>query len=81
MKTGTCKFGSTCKFHHPKDIQLPSAGHDNGSSQHESAKKEGTTGDSNVFKSCVSFTPALYYNTKELPIRPVMQFFIIMESC
>ncbi|XP_024021124.1 zinc finger CCCH domain-containing protein 37 isoform X1 [Morus notabilis] len=70
LKTGTCKFGSTCKFHHPKDIQLPSAGHDNGSSQHESAKKEGTAGDSNVLKSCVSFIPAIYYNTKELPIRP-----------
>ncbi|PON51238.1 Zinc finger, CCCH-type [Parasponia andersonii] len=70
LKTGTCKFGSTCKFNHPKDIDVPSAGQENGSSQYEAVKMEGTTGDAKHVKSSESFTPALYYNTKELPIRP-----------
>ena len=24
MKTGLCKFGTNCKYHHPKDITIPS---------------------------------------------------------
>ena len=66
-----CKFGSTCKFNHPKDIHLPSAGQENGSGQYEAAKTEGTAGDAKAVKSSDPFTPALYYNSKELPIRPV----------
>ncbi|XP_030488317.1 zinc finger CCCH domain-containing protein 37 isoform X1 [Cannabis sativa] len=70
LKTGTCKFGSTCRFNHPKDILLPSTGQENGSSQYEAAKMEGAPGDSKSVKSSDPFTPALYYNTKELPVRP-----------
>ncbi|GMN55605.1 hypothetical protein TIFTF001_024725 [Ficus carica] len=83
LKTGTCKFGSTCKFHHPKDIQLP-LGQDNGSNQHAAAQKDGTTGDLKALKAGVSFTPALFYNSKELPIRlgePDCPFYLKTGSC
>lgn len=66
MKTGKCKFGLTCKFNHPKDIQLPSSSQDNGSS-------EGLTSDPDATNNPhVTFTPALYHNSKGLPVRPVM---------
>ncbi|KAL5540218.1 hypothetical protein UlMin_024018 [Ulmus minor] len=64
LKTGKCKFGATCKFNHPKDIQLPLAGQENGSSEYQAVK---TTADANPY---VSYTPAMLYNSKELPIRP-----------
>ncbi|KAK9266560.1 hypothetical protein L1049_021493 [Liquidambar formosana] len=46
MKTGVCKFGGTCKFHHPKDIQIPLTGQENGSGEQTATavKVEGMTG-------------------------------------
>ncbi|XP_077252289.1 zinc finger CCCH domain-containing protein 8-like isoform X2 [Tasmannia lanceolata] len=73
MKSGKCKFGANCKFHHPKDIQIPSAGEDpSAGGQNESAVKDGqmATGDANQVKTFVPFTPALLHNSKGLPIRP-----------
>ncbi|KAF8390824.1 hypothetical protein HHK36_023123 [Tetracentron sinense] len=79
MKTGKCKFGVSCKFHHPKDIQIPSAEQenvnreqtDNGEQTESVVKDDGTTtGDVNLVKPFVSFTPALLHNSKGLPIRP-----------
>ncbi|ONI11759.1 hypothetical protein PRUPE_4G124000 [Prunus persica] len=68
MKTGQCKFGATCKFHHPKDIQIPSA------EQENKIGETGTTiqpeGTGFAVKLPVSFSPALLYNSKELPVRP-----------
>ncbi|XP_010543113.1 PREDICTED: zinc finger CCCH domain-containing protein 37-like [Tarenaya hassleriana] len=64
MKTGKCKFGPTCKFHHPKDIQISSFDQENGSS-------EGLTSDTNAAnKPPITFNPALYHNSKGLPVRP-----------
>lgn len=74
MKTGKCKFGATCKFHHPKDIQISSVGQDAGSGeQNESANGggEAVIGDLQPAKAFVPFTPALLHNSKGLPIRPV----------
>ncbi|XP_042514109.1 zinc finger CCCH domain-containing protein 37 isoform X2 [Macadamia integrifolia] len=73
-KTGKCKFGATCKFHHPKDIKIPSAGLENGYGQTETelvVNDGGTTpGDAKPVKPFVPFTPALLHNSKGLPIRP-----------
>lgn len=66
MKTGKCKFGVTCKFHHPKDIQLPSTSQDNGSSEALTSDPDATN------NPHVTLTPALYHNSKGLPVRPVM---------
>lgn len=76
MKTGICKFGATCKFHHPKDIQIPLAGqgYDNAVQINSVVDNGETTGDVNVIKTPVSVTPALLHNSKGLPIRPVMLF-------
>lgn len=66
MKTGKCKFGLTCKFNHPKDIQLPSSSQDNGST-------EAVTSDPDAINNPhVTFAPAAYHNSKGLPVRPVM---------
>lgn len=73
IKTGKCKFGATCKFHHPKDIQIPSTGQENGNGVQsaDTANSEGTTVvDVNAMKPTVSITPALLHNSKGLPIRP-----------
>ncbi|XVF57063.1 hypothetical protein PTKIN_Ptkin06aG0173400 [Pterospermum kingtungense] len=59
MKTGQCKFGATCKFNHPKDIQIPSSAQDNAIC--EQIETGGASEDPK---------PALYLNTKGLPVRP-----------
>lgn len=73
MKTGACKFGPTCKFHHPKDIQIPSATQENVSSKLNEYlfKTSDTAGDTNAYSPLVSFAPAMLHNTKGLPLRPV----------
>lgn len=71
-KTGTCKFGATCKFHHPKDIVIPSAGQDNGGGYAGAAKN--AAGDVATAKPV--FSPALLHNSKGLPVRPVIYTFI-----
>ncbi|CAK9173917.1 unnamed protein product, partial [Ilex paraguariensis] len=68
VKTGTCKFGATCKFHHPKDILIPSAGQENGSGEQIQAINDEMAGDLELVKPL--FTPALLHNSKGLPIRP-----------
>ncbi|XP_021597348.1 zinc finger CCCH domain-containing protein 37-like isoform X1 [Manihot esculenta] len=70
MKTGICKFGATCKFHHPKDIQILS-GQENGNSvQTESAVQiDEITGHVNAAQASISFNPALFHNSKGLPMR------------
>ncbi|KAJ9168523.1 hypothetical protein P3X46_020034 [Hevea brasiliensis] len=72
MKTGKCKFGVTCKFHHPKDIQIL-LGQENGNAvQTESAvKMDEVTGAGHVsVVNSISFDPASFHNSKGLPIRP-----------
>ncbi|KAK2971271.1 hypothetical protein RJ640_005100 [Escallonia rubra] len=66
-KTGKCKFGATCKFHHPKDIFIPSVGQENGGGGQAQAVKNEPIGDMNPVKPL--FTPALLHNSKGLPIR------------
>ncbi|CAB4289679.1 unnamed protein product [Prunus armeniaca] len=64
LKMGQCKFGATCKFHHPKDIQIPSA------QQENKIGEIGTT----IQLEGTGFAvkpPALSFNSKELPVRPV----------
>ncbi|KAL6206197.1 hypothetical protein ACLB2K_023446 [Fragaria x ananassa] len=68
LKTGQCKYGATCKFNHPKDIQIPSTTQENKSAETETALK--TESSEVAVKPLVSFTPALLYNSKELPVRP-----------
>ncbi|KAF8412618.1 hypothetical protein HHK36_000587 [Tetracentron sinense] len=73
MKTGKCKFGVSCKFHHPKDIQIPSTEQENGIGEQTESVVKGdgmTTEDAKPVNPFVSFTPALLHNSKGLPIRP-----------
>nr|QEX51173.1 zinc finger CCCH domain-containing protein 37-like isoform X1 [Cymbidium ensifolium]QEX51180.1 zinc finger CCCH domain-containing protein 37-like isoform X3 [Cymbidium ensifolium] len=72
-KTGKCKFGANCKYHHPKDIQIQPVGKDTGYPE----KNESTTnnadaagGDTKQAKTFIPFSPALMHNSKGLPIRP-----------
>ncbi|XP_044468710.1 zinc finger CCCH domain-containing protein 37-like isoform X2 [Mangifera indica] len=69
LKTGTCKFGATCKFHHPKDIQMPSTGQENGNIKQNESVANGTSGDLYVPGPLVSYVPAMLHNSKGLPIR------------
>nr|CAD1824035.1 unnamed protein product [Ananas comosus var. bracteatus] len=71
-KTGKCKFGANCKFHHPKDIQIPLSGEDVGATvKAEAAEIDGLAGgDSMLTTAHVTITPALFHNSKGLPIRP-----------
>lgn len=69
MKTGTCKFGATCKFHHPRDIQLPSPNQENGSAGKLGSANYEMTEDVNLVMPLS--VPALLHNSKGLPIRPV----------
>ena len=73
MKTGKCKFGPTCKFNHPKDIQIPLLGQENGNGEQTELKiKALAIADAILANSLASYTPALIYNSKEHPVRPVM---------
>ena len=75
MKTGKCKFGPNCKFHHPKDLQIPPNGEDTGNTgQVESEKDDGAAGDPKPANGHVPITPALLHNSKGLPIRPVKSY-------
>ncbi|KAI5316784.1 PREDICTED: zinc finger [Prunus dulcis] len=78
LKTGQCKFGATCKFHHPKDILIPSA------EQENTTGETGTTiqleGTRFAMKAPVSFSPALSFNSKGFPVRlgePDCPFYLI----
>ncbi|KAK4343935.1 hypothetical protein RND71_037029 [Anisodus tanguticus] len=76
MKTGTCKFGATCKFHHPRDIQLPSPTQENGSVGKPGSANNEMTEDVNLVKPFS--VPALLHNSKGLPIRPVFHRFCLL---
>lgn len=81
LKTGNCKFGVNCKFHHPRGIQILS-GEENGNSEQtliEAKKTEGRIGDFMLAKPLVSFSPALIHNSKGLPIRPVKNWITFIE--
>lgn len=67
-KTGNCKFGASCKFHHPKDIVIPSSGQVNGTVNEEAFKNV------SVMPQPIA-TPASLHNSKGLPVRPVMHMF------
>ena len=73
MKTGNCKFGATCKFHHPKDIQIQFSGQQNGAGEltQSTAMTEVAIGDAQI-NPFVSYTPPLMHNSKGLPIRLVL---------
>ncbi|XP_068637134.1 zinc finger CCCH domain-containing protein 8-like isoform X2 [Aristolochia californica] len=78
MKTGQCKFGLNCKFHHPKDVPLPVAPDPTSGEEHDSAAASKTT------KSFTPFIPALMHNSKGLPIRPGEMdcpFYLKTSSC
>ena len=70
MKTGVCKYGSTCKFHHPKDISGATGGVGNTNVGQIEGITGGTAGSLAPLNPPV--TPALLHNSKGLPIRPVI---------
>ncbi|ERM97884.1 hypothetical protein AMTRI_Chr02g216760 [Amborella trichopoda] len=72
MKTGICKFGASCKFHHPKDRPVPLTGTDSVTGEQTgSVKVDGAVvGADQQVKPFTPFTPALLHNSKGLPIRP-----------
>lgn len=76
MKTGKCKFGASCKFHHPKDIPMSLVEQESGNGgQAESiVKNVSTSGDSNMTITPYLINQALFHNSKGLPIRPVIYF-------
>lgn len=63
MKTGNCKFGITCKFHHPKDVQIQPIEEEN-----VNGLQNRILGDATMQ---TPFVPALMHNSKGLPVRPV----------
>lgn len=72
-KTGKCKFGANCKYHHPKDVQIPASGQNSiTTEQVDSARKDtGIAGSGSApAKTFVPVTPALLHNSKGLPVRP-----------
>lgn len=72
VKTGKCKFGANCIFHHPKDVSIPSTGCETGMGELFSSPKTGVTNrDLNPAQAPV-LAPALRYNSKGLPIRLVI---------
>ncbi|XP_020426136.1 zinc finger CCCH domain-containing protein 37 isoform X3 [Prunus persica] len=77
LKMGQCKFGPTCKFHHPKDIQIPSA------EQENKIGEIGTT----IQLEGTGFAvkpPALSFNSKGLPVspgEPDCPFYLKTGSC
>lgn len=78
MKTGACKFGATCKFHHPRDIQLSSPKQESGSAENPGSANNEMTEDVNLIKPLS--VPALLHNSKGLPIRPVLHIFYRLSS-
>ncbi|KAI3723858.1 hypothetical protein L2E82_35619 [Cichorium intybus] len=65
--TGKCKFGSTCKFLHPKDITITTTEVEYGNGE----AFTGVTGvNGNLTPSKTPFAPAMLHNSKGLPIRP-----------
>ena len=74
MKTGQCKFGATCKFHHPKDILITAAVENGDGGQMEAL----TNGNLALMKQ--QFTPAMLHNSKGLPVRPVIHLHIFDDS-
>ncbi|CAI9777190.1 unnamed protein product [Fraxinus pennsylvanica] len=58
MKTGKCKFSVSCKFHHPKGVEVQSAGE-----QYATVLQNEISEDSKPVQPL--YTPALLHNTKE----------------
>lgn len=73
LKTGLCKYGAACKFHHPKDIQIQVSdelSHTVEQTQTNSVL-DGATGDSQPINPLI---PPLLHNSKGLPVRLVLIF-------
>lgn len=87
MKTGQCKFGITCKFHHPKDIQIQLCGEQNGALEQTplTSHIKGVSGDTQLSNLFSSHTAPVLHNSKGLPVRLVIIFFVIyslhMKKC
>ncbi|XP_078431578.1 floral homeotic protein (HUA1) [Wolffia australiana] len=84
-KTGKCKFGVNCIFHHPKDLQLSSNGQDPANEPPESGPNGAISARPDLKAvNPASFAPALFHNSKGLPIRPGEQdcpFYVKTGSC
>lgn len=75
LKTGKCKYGVACKFHHPKDIQIQfydELSRTIEQTQTNSSVFDGAIGDAQPTKSLIS---PLLHNSKGLPVRQVLVFF------
>ena len=71
MKTGKCRYGTACKFHPPKDIQIQLSDDlsQNVAQTQTNSMMGGATGDTQPIKSLIS--PSLQ-NSKGLPVRLVL---------
>lgn len=71
VKTGRCKFGAACKFHHPKDIQIQMSAELSHTAEQTQANSmmEGATADTQQIKPVIS---PLLQNSKGLPVRQVL---------
>lgn len=71
MKTGKCKFGAACKFHHPKDIQIQLSNELSGTAEQTQTNSmmEGATVDTQTLIS------PLLHNSKGLPVRLVSMLY------
>lgn len=77
MKTGKCKFGAACKFHHPKDIQIQLSDEFSHTVEQTQTNSmlNGATGDTQPINPLVS--PQLH-NSKGLPVRLVLVLYKIL---
>jgi hypothetical protein len=74
LKTGKCKYGVACKFHHPKDIQIQFSDESSRTveqTQTNSSIFDGAIGDTQQTKPLIS---PLLHNSKGLPVRLVLIF-------
>ncbi|WOK98579.1 zinc finger CCCH domain-containing protein 37 isoform X2 [Canna indica] len=78
IKTGSCKFGTNCKFHHPKGLVPSSEQYNVKNGQQDSSVEDG------LKKIYIPYTHALSHNSKGLPIRPGQidcAFYLKTGSC
>jgi len=77
VKTGTCSFTNTCKFHHPEELCV-------GGGQVQQGSRPGSAKRARTYGNHPDFPPADMVNSQGFPVRPGQtqcSFFIRTGSC
>lgn len=84
MRTGSCKYGSNCRFHHPDPSTVaggdPSSGYNGGSAPVKSAPYP--TGSSwsspRALNGTASFVPVVYPASQGIPLSPQWNGYLVI---